>query len=62
MQQLLGNPPSHEATRSELQLAVANDDIKAVRELEVGDQARFLEIVDRVSTTTKDSNLWWPRR
>jgi len=50
IQRLLDDPPSHETIRSEVQLAVDDGSIQIVRGLEVGDQERFLEIVDQVST------------
>ena len=48
MQGLLSNPPSHEVIRSEVQLAVENGSFQVIRGLAVGDQARFLEIIDQV--------------
>jgi len=50
IQRLLDNPPSHETIRSEVLLAVDDGNIQIIRELGVGDQERFLEIVDQVST------------
>jgi hypothetical protein len=46
---MLDNPPSNEIIRSEVQLAVDNGNIQAIRGLEARDQAKFLELVDQVS-------------
>ncbi|KAF9646102.1 hypothetical protein BDM02DRAFT_3119119 [Thelephora ganbajun] len=57
VQQLLNNPPSQESIRAEVQLVADNDNIGVIRELGTRDQARFLEIVDQVSTCHPDSSL-----
>ena len=49
IQRLFDNPPSHETIRSEVQLLVDGGNTQAIRGLSVGDQTRFLEIVDQVS-------------
>jgi len=50
IQGLLDNTPSHETIRAEVQLLVDNSNINTIRGLAIGDQARFLEITDQVST------------
>lgn len=57
IQQLLDNPPSHETIRSEVQLAVDDGNIQAIRELTAGDQAKLLEIIDQVSACRHDPPL-----
>ena len=48
LQMLLGSPLPHETIRSEVQLAVGNGNINAIRRLAVGDQEKLLEIIDQV--------------
>ncbi|KAF9642024.1 hypothetical protein BDM02DRAFT_3124909, partial [Thelephora ganbajun] len=57
VQQLLDNPPSQESIRAEVQFVVDNGNIRVIRELGTKDQARFLEIVDQVSTCHPDPLL-----
>ena len=47
---LLDNPKPPETFHSEVQLALDNGNIRAIRLLAVEDQARLLEVVDQVRT------------
>ena len=50
IRRLLDNPPSNEKIQSEVQLVVDHGNIQVIKGLGAGDQARFLEITDQVST------------
>ena len=54
---LLDNPPPPETFRSEVQLALDDGNIRAIRLLAVEDQARLLEVVDQVRTPSNSPPL-----
>ena len=48
LQTLLASSFSHEKIRSEVQLMADNGKIRALKELDDGDQMKFLELIDQV--------------
>ena len=54
---LLDNPPPPETFHSEVQLALDDGNIRAIRLLAVEDQAKLLEVVDQVRTPSNGPPL-----